>query len=261
MKKLVLPFLLMISLSSLLYAQLQNPSFEENGQASLDGWLYYYCDYAGSENDAAPNAGQWCVKMQPGQTQGCYPGYFYQILPTVTNGQVFQLDGWARVDIDGTVVGIYLGKKDAEGAIHLFEGDTTSSENWTLLSVVDTFILEPGDDAVVVINSGLVGGPIGPAHSSYFDDLHLGLMTSIDETYFDELKIFPNPVIDSRLFIELDPIKIPVDDLSIFDITGRLIFKHAGYLKSINVSDWNAGIYCIKLKSGEKEIVKKVVIH
>ena len=70
-------FLLVICHSSLLNAQLQNPSFEENGQATLEGWLDYYCDFATSENDASPNGGQWCVKMQPGQTQGCYPGYFY----------------------------------------------------------------------------------------------------------------------------------------------------------------------------------------
>ena len=107
MKKLLLPLLLMISLSGLLHAQVQNPSFEENGEASLDGWMNNLCNYGDSENDAAPNAGEWCVKMQPGQTQGCFPGFFYQALPNVTNGQVFQLNGWAKVDEDGPVVGIY----------------------------------------------------------------------------------------------------------------------------------------------------------
>ena len=130
-----------------------------------------------------------------------------------------------------------------------------------MLSVMDTFELAPGDFAVVVINSGIVGGPIGPSHSSYFDDIHLELVTSIDEAYFDELKIFPNPVIGSHLFIELDPLKIPIDDLSVYDIMGKIVFKHTGYLKSINVSDWAAGIYCIKLRSGEKEIVKKIVVQ
>ncbi len=259
MKNLLFCLLLVIGPAICLNAQLQNPSFEENGQPTLEGWLDYYCDFATSENDAPPNGGQWCVKMQPGQTQGCYPGYFYQFLPDVTNGQVFQLDGWAKVDPQGPVVGIYLGRKDAEGTIHLLEGDTTSSEDWTMLSVIDTFELEPGDDAIVVINSGLVGGPIGPSHSSYFDDLYLGLVTSIDETYFDGLKIYPNPVVDSWLYIDFDPAKIAIDDVSVFDSTGKLVFKHSGYLNSVNVADWNEGIYCLKLKSGKKEVLKKIV--
>jgi len=242
-------------------AQLQNPSFEENGQGSLDGWLDYFCDFATSENDASPNGGEWCVKMQPGQTQGCYPGYFYQFVPNVTNGQIFQLDGWAKVDPNGPVVGIYLGRKDAEGTIHLLGGDTTSSETWTMLSVVDTFDLEPGDDAVVVINSGLVGGPVGPSLSSYFDDLHLDLVTSIDDVYFSDLKIFPNPAVNSSVFIELDPIKTPIDEMLIFDALGKLVFRKSGYVNSINVESWSAGVYCLKLKSGEKKIVKKIVVN
>ena len=260
MKKILLPVLSFLFTFNILNAQLQNPSFEENGQASLEGWLDYYCDYATSENDASPNGGEWCVKMQPGQSQGCFPGFFYQFLPNVSDGQIFQLNGWAKVDENGTLVGIFLGKKDAEGTIHLFEGDTTSSEVWTMLSVTDTFELEPGDDAIVVINSGLVGGPIGPSHSSYFDDLQLDLVTSIDEAYFADLKIFPNPVINSDVFIELDPTKIPIDEMSIFDISGKLVFKRSGYAKSINVSDWSAGIYLLNLKSGGKEIVKKLIV-
>ena len=261
MKKSMLSLLLAIISMTNVEAQLQNPSFEENGQASLEGWLDYYCDYATSENDASPNGGEWCVIMQPGQTQGCYPGYFYQILPDINSGQIFQLEGWAKVAPDGPIVGIYLGRKDAEGTIHLLEGDTTSSENWTMLSVTDTFELQSGDDAVVVINSGLVGGPIGPSHSSYFDDLQLDLVTSIDDVYFEDLKIFPNPVVNSRLFIELDPIKTPVDEMLILDILGKLIFKHSGYVESVNVDDWAAGVYFIKLKSGEREIVQKIVVN
>jgi hypothetical protein len=261
MKNILFCLLLFIASATCLKAQLQNPSFEENGQPTLEGWVDYYCDFATSENDASPNGGQWCVKMQPGQTQGCYPGFFYQKLPTVSNGQVFQLEGWAKVDSEGPVVGIYLGRKDPEGTIHLLEGDTTSSENWTMLSVVDTFELEPGDVAVVVINSGLVGGPVGPSLSSYFDDLHLDLVTSIDKIFFDDLKIFPNPVVDSWLNIDLDPKLTPIEETLIFDITGRLVYKSFGYVNSVNVADWNAGIYCLKLKSSKKEVIKKFVIN
>ena len=260
MKKSILTLLLAIISMTFVEAQLQNPSFEENGQASLEGWLDYFCDFATSENDASPNGGEWCLKMQPGQTQGCFPGYFYQLVPSVTDGQVFRLDGWAKVDPDGPVVGIYLGRKDAEGMIHLLGGDTTSNETWTMLSVTDTFELEPGDDAVVVINSGLVGGPIGPSHSSYFDDLQLDMVTSNEAIYFEKLKIFPNPVTNSRLFIKLDPIKTPVDEILIVDIVGRLVFQHFGYVESVKTDDWSAGIYCLKIKSGEKELVKKLVV-
>ncbi len=261
MKKLFLSFLLTIMFFGFINAQLQNPSFEENGQPSLDGWLDYYCDFATSENDAPPGGGQWCVKMQPGQTQGCFPGYFYQLLPNVTNDQIFQLEGWAKVDVEGTVVGIFLGRKDAEGTIHLFDGDTTSSESWTMLSVQDTFILEPGDDAVVVINSGLVGGPVGPSHSSYFDELQLDLVTSVNDAYFTDLKIFPNPVVNDEVRIELNSCKIPIDDISVFEVSGKLIFQHTGYLKSINADDWRPGIYCIRLKSGTNQITKKIVVN
>lgn len=261
MKNIICSFLLVVCCSVRLQAQLQNPSFEQTGQPSLESWLDYLCDYATSENDAPPGGGQWCLKMQPGQTQGCFPGYFYQALPTVTNDQVFQLEGWAKVDVEGTLVGIYLGRKDATGMIHLLGGDTTSSESWMMLSVQDTFELETGDSAVVVINSGLVGGPIGPTHSSYFDDLHLDMVTSIAENYFEDLQLFPNPVAGSHLYIQADSSKNSIDDISVFDVSGKLVFKHPGYVNAVNVSAWSAGIYCIKLRSGAKEIVKKIAIN
>ena len=260
MRKFICIILLACS-CSWLYAQLQNPSFEDNGQPSLAGWLNYYCDFATSENDAPPGGGQWCVKMQPGQTQGCYPGYFYQPLPEVTNGQSFQLDGWARVDENGPVVGIYFGRKDMEGTIHLLAGDTTSSESWTMLSVQDTFELQAGDTAIVVINSGLVGGPVGPSHSSYFDELHLGIITSTDETHYDVLKVFPNPVVHSRLYIEADPTRFPIDEVLVFNVAGRLIFKSTHHVNSISVDCWNTGMYFLKIKSGGKELVKKIIIN
>ena len=261
MKNLIFTALLFSFILNFSTAQIQNPSFEENGMASLEGWLDYFCQFSSSENQAPPNGGEWCLKMQPGQTQGCFPGYFYQILPNANSEQVYQLNGWAKVDMEGTLVGIFLGRKDAEGTIHLFEGDTTSSETWTMLSVTDTIVLEPGDEAVVVMNSGLVGGPVGASHSSYFDEIELSMTTSNDEAYFKDLIFFPNPITGKYLNINFDGQQERVDEISVFDITGKLVFYRQGFKDKIDVGHFEPGIYCVKLKADGYNIVKKVIVN
>ena len=61
------------------FAQIQNGSFENNGQSTLAEW-HSVCNVSESVNEAAPNAGEWSVGIQPANAQGCLIPYFYQKL-------------------------------------------------------------------------------------------------------------------------------------------------------------------------------------
>jgi hypothetical protein len=76
----------------------------------------------------------------------------------------------------------------------------------------------------------------------------------------DDIKIYPNPT-NGLLIISGNRIK---DNyyIEIFDIFGNLIFnKHIEYqyLNKLNISNFNAGIYILKLKISDRIIFKKII--
>jgi len=103
--------------------QIINGNFENNSNSDLSGWDWT-CN-ASSFNDAPEGGDNWCIQVNGGNTQGCFPGYSYQRIPTITNGQTFVLSAWAYAQASPPV-GIYFGKIN-NGTISLQAGDTTSS--------------------------------------------------------------------------------------------------------------------------------------
>src|SRR5680860_1098112 len=111
MRKLIIILLLVVS--NLSFGQnLLNGSFENGSGADISSWEWT-CD-AQPSNTAPVGGGNWCIKVEGGNSQGCFPGYAFQKLPTITNGQTFILSGWAIAELSNaqttSLVGIYFGK-------------------------------------------------------------------------------------------------------------------------------------------------------
>lgn len=190
MKKLL--FILALSLSILtVKGQILNGSFENVANPDLSNWEWTCA--ANSFNSAPSGGGSWCIKVNSGNTQGCYPGFAYQKIPSITDGQTFILSGWAYAELSPPIR-IYFGKIN-NGVITLQSGDTTNSTSWTLLSVHSSFSLSTGDTALVVLDAGFAGGPL--QGYGYFDLINLQPVTGINSlNQKQSMHIFPNPFND-----------------------------------------------------------------
>jgi len=185
--KLILFFLfLLVSCAS--FSQVSNGNFENGSVPDLSYWEWT-CG-AQSFNSAPAGGGNWCLQVSGGNTQGCFPGYSYQKIPSITNGQTFILSGWVFAQTSPRV-GIYFGKI-SNGIITIQAGNTTSSTSWIQLSVQSSFTLSTADTAVVILYGGLRGGPA--QGYGYFDLINLQQVTGIySMEQKQSLKVFPNP--------------------------------------------------------------------
>ena len=107
MKKLFLITLTVSFILTVVRGQVLNGSFENGSNSDLSNWKWTCL--AQSYNNAPTGGGNWCIKVWGGNTQGCFPGYAYQKLPTITNGQTFILSGWAYAQT-APPIGLYFGK-------------------------------------------------------------------------------------------------------------------------------------------------------
>lgn len=71
----------------------------------------------------------------------------------------------------------------------------------------------------------------------------------------NEINIYPNPAKDN-LFIETD---VEIEDVCVYDINGILVYKGLIYDNTLDVVNLNCGVYFVKVKINNKEIVKYFV--
>ena len=175
-------------MSTTVSGQIVNGNFEDGLSPDLSNWEWT-C-FAESDSSTPPGGGNWSMKVWGGNTQGCFPGSSYQKIPSITNGQTFQLTGWAFAQ-SSSPVSISLGKINS-GVITMIAVDTTSSASWTQLAVQSTFPLELGDTAIVLLHGGLTGGPF--QGYGYFDLINLQPATGINSPELQQsLILSPNP--------------------------------------------------------------------
>lgn len=184
----ILFLLAVLFTSTTVSGQIVNGDFEDGLNPDLSNWEWT-C-FAEPDSSTPPGGGNWSLKVWGGNTQGCFPGSSYQKITSITNGQTFQLTGWAFAQ-SSSPVGLYLGKINS-GVITMIAGDTTSSTSWTQLGVQSFFPLELGDTAIVLLHGGLTGGPF--QGYGYFDLIHLQPATGINSLEIQQsLKLSPNP--------------------------------------------------------------------
>ena len=79
---------------------------------------------------------------------------------------------------------------------------------------------------------------------------------STDEFDKNSLRMYPNPA-SGNVFIDS---KITIDRVEIYNAIGALVLSNANVDSTIDVSSLNAGLYVLKVYSGEKSVVKKLVV-
>jgi hypothetical protein len=250
--------ILTISLSYMTaQGQILNGSFENASNADLSNWEWT-CG-AISFNNAPAGGGNWCIKVSGGNTQGCFPGYAYQKIPAITNGQTYILSGWAFAQTSPPI-GLYFGKMN-NGTITLQAGDTTYSTSWTQLSTQTSFSLSPGDTALVVLYGGLAGGPV--QGYGYFDLINLQQVTGINSPEQKQLiNIFPNPFNNQTTLQTsnlLHNATLTVDNIC--GHTVKQIKNISGHTIVLSRDNLASGLYFVQLKEESKVIVtNKIVI-
>jgi hypothetical protein len=237
-------------------AQLINGSFEQG----LTGWEWTCSDPA-LFSGGAPGGGDWHVGKELGQTQGCFPSYLFQRLPTVQDGDVLTLSGWVRTENDFSPAYPQFGLGTVNNSVfHREETIGTTWPEWTYVEITDTVELLAGDTAVIILTSGLIGGPIAPG-LGLFDALSisspLGAGTHDQQaliSYYDRTS--------NCLHIALGA--NPLTSASLIDLTGRKLPLSKpvinGSTARIDLNALPTGVYLAALCTADREHVLRFVV-
>ena len=259
-----------------LCGQVLNGSFEIDGEPALDHWTISW-NLGESYEDAAPGGGNWCLKLEAGNYQGYFPVYAYQVIPEIQNGEIWEATVWARQHYNITSASLYWRIFKVDGSQIDLSASETYSENWTQLSVTDTILFEVGDSVAVVLDSGVTGGP--SVNWSYFDLVEAEMIWGVGISQHEISQInqtkctnFPNPfnpittisfsVTQTLSFVTLDIYNIKGQKVKklvneVLPAGEHSVFWHG---KDSNGKRVSSGIYFYKLKAGDFQKVRKMIL-
>lgn len=80
---------------------------------------------------------------------------------------------------------------------------------------------------------------------------------SVDEEFAGKFSVYPNPA-STDLHIATEQ---SVDRVELYNAMGQLVFEHNGLIEPINVAQFKAGIYVLKIYSGSLSTIKKVLVN
>ncbi|OFX29396.1 MAG: hypothetical protein A2X08_12260 [Bacteroidetes bacterium GWA2_32_17] len=86
-----------------------------------------------------------------------------------------------------------------------------------------------------------------------FDNLNCNFITNVTENVNDLLDFYPNPTTAQVYFNKV------VNNLKIYNLSGEVIYSKHGKVSSIDLTDFNSGIYFIKMNVDGVEINKKII--
>ena len=101
--------------------------------------------------------------------------------------------------------------------------------------------------------SGCVNAMLALQEIENYEDI-----TGVNDNYMTDANVYPNPVKD-RLYIETSTL---IQSIEVYDVYGRLqVTKTPSHQSdlSVDVSDLNSGIYFVKVKTEEGNIVKRII--
>ncbi len=154
--------------------------------------------------------------------------------------------------------------------------DTTSSNYWTSLSVIDTIYLEESDSICVVLDAGWTSGPTRLNDFSYFDLVSVEKIGEVivstnnyNHLYPENYILFqnyPNPF-NPTTTIEFDLPKTSDVTLKVFNIHGEeVVMLVSDRLSAGSYSyEWSrpagiaSGVYMYRLQAGDFVEIKKMV--
>jgi arabinan endo-1,5-alpha-L-arabinosidase len=149
-----------------------------------------------------------------------------------------------------------------------FKVERTSAGNHILISMTGTRIVEvPGASTTAGVQLALYDyngnncqkWTFTSTSSSLKADDIATMDNPLENTFF---RVFPNPSTDAKFFIETDGDE--ATQLEIRDMQGKLVFQEI-YDKAskneISIPNQQAGFYIIRVKRGDKEFTKKLVVQ
>lgn len=251
-------FLLLLLSGISASAQLINGSFEQNGVQNFLGWEWT-CEDPIAWNEAPAGAGAWSVTKESGQTQGCFPNYLFQRLSGVQHGDLLTISGWVRCDDDVICMGAYFGLGTINaGYIQLEETVGTNQWPWTYLTITDTVELNAGDTALLVLNAGIIGGPISP-EPGHFDGFTITEALGVSEVHAPLLAHYRDA---ANFYVAGSAARIL--SVRLLDLTGRVITAAADRSDAtyrIGLTGLGTGVYFVDVRTDRGGQVIRFVVE
>ncbi len=147
---------------------LKDPSFENNGNASLTGWNAY-TSFINFSNDVPPEGGKWSIFMygyNPLSAQPILLDPINQKITTLKGSYVYSFSFWSKAD----------STTDAYGKVFAFRNDSLISiksvavtdSNWAQYFIIDSLSSTDADSLKIIFFGG-ASYPFKPAGKTYFD--------------------------------------------------------------------------------------------
>ena len=283
--RIVLPGLVAVLLlgAGTAHAQVVNHSFEQDGQFSLAGWAMTDASCQEAYDKTPEGGGAWSLKLHRRNLQGGCFGVAYQVIPAVQDGGVWRVSAWVRAPEGGGTARLYwttFEPIDNSGVLSYVPAPysdiaSSTSEQWTLLSRIDTLTVEPGDSLGIVLDAGVTSSPTTLNDVVYFElvsvdqpggeDVASGREEAPETPAFGGAHNFPNPfkntttisfTLNHSDFVKLD----------VYDLLGRKVSTlvsetlHSG----THAAEWEAhdlpdGLYVGRLQAGTQVRTIKLV--
>jgi hypothetical protein len=239
--------------------QILNNSFENATGPDLSNWEWTI----GAEacEDAPEGGGSWCIQVTGGSTQGYLWGYAYQRISEVDTAHEYILSASVKALMSAN--GVFFGKIN-NGTITLFDGVKTSATSWTTISIQSSFLLTPGDTALVVLDAGIMGGVLNGLGN--FDLVKLESVAGIEDSEKKlGFNVYPNPFTTSTT-IKYELTKPTLIQLTIYNHLGEAVEEalDAFQLPGVHTYEWSAerlpeGMYFAVLRSEDGVSVVKML--
>ncbi len=247
---------LLVALST--NAQLVNGSFEVNGGFTLQGWEWT-CDEPQPVMDVPTGGGVWSAWKESGHAKGCFPNHLFQRLANVQYGIPYQLTAWVKCPIGDVAfcIGGSIGFGSISNGVFALSQLTTSTvPEWAFITADHVFDPGVGDTAIVVVNSGFIGGPINPIPAG-FDQLTLDIANGVGEVLPLRVSLFMEPLSD-RLNVGSTA---RMRSLECFDATGRRLLtqRASGTTEVVDLSALNSGAYLLRATTDGGSLTSRFV--
>lgn len=208
-----------------------------------------------------------CFSVADASAQPADENYY----ETVAGGIVGEISALSKVNVSNCY---YVGNLDADhiGGIMVPEGDSVSVTNSYFIDICDgdngfgvpktdafmksaEFVnLLNADSVVFVLDVNNING----GYPIFADGSHYNICEN--QSIGNVISCYPNPVSD-KVNIKI-PTDIKVENVSVFDLSGRMIKTQSTGFENVDISGFAPGVYVMKvtLENGkvfEKKIVKK----
>lgn len=139
--------------------------------------------------------------------------------------------------------------RNAASTLTTLNGGTISNVTFRCIKIAGAYKTSLTDAKVSLIGTG--------ATSIIYDNTTNCGATSIDNVAIEnKVVLFPNPAINK---VNINLPENQIEGISVYDGSGRLIKKF--YRSMFVVSDFKSGLYFVKISTGDKTYIEKLIVH